>query len=427
MISDIEYWIWLSLNFGGKHELCQNLLKEYGDAKGIYSAGSDLYELAGTSSHAIDFELDEAVAIAEYCSRNNVGIVVCREQRFPSLLKRIHDCPILLYYRGELPELDSRLCIAAVGTRSVTEYGERAAYQIAYDLAKSGAVIISGMAAGIDGVCHQAALDAGGLTVAVLGCGVDRVYPAKHEQLMSEIIRRGCVISEFKPGTSPVGYNFPIRNRIISGLCQATFVAEANLKSGSLITARDALYQGRDLFALPGAVGEQNSSGTNELIKSGAKMATNAGDILAEYEAEHPELIQSYLSRSGSRVSYAGRPSRPPAELPHPDTQNTRRKKQQDEDSPAADNPQRESIPSAENKSADVREKPDVIAGIDFSGLGEAEKKVYGYLLNNPDATSDTVIARLGISASEVMTAITMLEIQGKIESLPGGHFVVSK
>ncbi len=412
MISDIEYWIWLSLNFGGRQELCHRMIKEYGGAKEIYAAGSGLYEFAGIGSRRIDFELDEAVAIAEYCSRNSVGIVVCREDIYPSLLRKLPDCPILLYYRGEFPALDNRLCVAAVGTRSVTEYGERAAYSISYDLAKSGAVIVSGMAVGTDGACHQAALDAGGLTVAVLGCGVDRVYPAKHEQLMSEIIRRGCVISEFKPGTEPAGRNFPIRNRIISGLCQATFVAEANQKSGALITARDALYQGRDLFALPGAVGEQNSSGTNELIKSGAKMATNAGDILTEYEAEHPELMESYLSRNRAN-SFTSKPRRPSAELPHPAP-----RKQ--------DVPAEEKIP--EPSARDVSQPAaktgnDVIAGIDFTGLNEAEKKVYEYLLEISEASSDAVTAHLGISASETMTAITMLEIQGKIESLPGGRF----
>ena len=174
----------------------------------------------------------------------------------------------------------------------MTEYGKRSAYTITYDLAKCGAVIISGMALGIDGICHRAAIDAGGQTVAVLGCGIDRIYPAEHESLYNEITENGAVITEFKPGTPPAGYNFPLRNRILSGLSQGTFVIEADKRSGAMITARSAIFQCLYIFALPGKVGEMNSSGTNSLIQKGAKMVTTALDILDEYAGLYTASIR---------------------------------------------------------------------------------------------------------------------------------------
>ena len=155
---------------------------------------------------------------------------------------------------------------------------------MAYDLAKAGAVVVSGMAKGVDGMAHRGALDGGGYTVAVLGCGIDRVYPAEHADLMRQIQKNGLVITEYKPFTEPKGSNFPLRNRIISGLSQGTVVIEAPRGSGALITAQTALGQGRDVFALPGKVGEMSSIGTNELIRDGARIVTCAADILLEYQ-----------------------------------------------------------------------------------------------------------------------------------------------
>jgi len=202
------------------------------------------------------------------------------DANYPFLLSKIFDPPSFLYYEGELPKEDEVL-IAVVGSRACTPYGRQVAEEISYNLAKEGITIVSGLALGIDSVAHQAALTAGGKTIAVLGSGLDVIYPPSHIKLAKEIIENeGALISEFSPGTPPLPHHFPLRNRIISGISQGTIVIEAGFKSGALITARSALEQGREVFAVPGSIYSLNSQGSNSLIKMGAHVVTNFLDVL---------------------------------------------------------------------------------------------------------------------------------------------------
>ncbi len=212
------------------------------------------------------------------------GVKICgvEDDNYPQLLRSIFDPPYLFYYRGEL-EILKEFCLAIVGSRRASLYGKGQARRFGNELAAQGLVIVSGMARGIDTEAHLGALEAGGKTVAVLGSGIDVVYPPENRQLYTRICESGLVLSEFPPHTHPEAGNFPIRNRTISGLCRGVLVVEAQQKSGALITTDFALEQGRDVFAVPGPINSKNSVGTNYLIKQGAGLVSGIEDILAEY------------------------------------------------------------------------------------------------------------------------------------------------
>ena len=209
-----------------------------------------------------------------------------RDMGYPRLLAAIHDPPPALFVRGAgSEEILSRSAVAVVGARACSAYGRSVARSVARELAAAGLVVVSGMARGIDGEAHRGALEAG-VTVAVLGCGVDRDYPAAHAELARRICEQGLIVSEYEPGVEPAPWRFPARNRIIAGLCEATVVVEARERSGALITADFALEEGRDVLAAPGEITSSLSAGTNALIRLGATPVTCAGDILELFDLE---------------------------------------------------------------------------------------------------------------------------------------------
>lgn len=218
-------------------------------------------------------------------------IVIWDDADYPPSLKEISDAPPVLYIAGEMKKSD-RIALAMVGSRSATTQGRLNAEKIASRLAGLGMTIVSGLAMGIDAWAHKGALKAGGRTLAVLGCGLDYPYPRINRDLKGKILKQGALISEFPMGTPPIPYNFPRRNRIISGLALGTLVVEATQKSGSLITAKFALEQGREVFAIPGNIRSSRSEGTNLLIQRGAKLVQTMEDILAEF----PEEVRDYLA-----------------------------------------------------------------------------------------------------------------------------------
>jgi len=235
-------------------------------AEGIASARSE---------SAIDAELTAS-------EKAGVRIVTLIEPEYPALLREIEDPPIVLYVRGEV-EIDTARAIAVVGTRRSTRYGKLIAARFASQLAMKGITVISGLAAGIDAAAHQGALDVGGRTVAVLGCGVDVVYPKRNAALYERIAAEGTLISEYPMGTRPAKWTFPQRNRILSGISRGVIVVQAPERSGALITARLAAEQGREVFAVPGNITSATSTGTNRLIKDGAALAEGIDDVLAEF------------------------------------------------------------------------------------------------------------------------------------------------
>lgn len=262
-------------------------------------------------------------------ARRGFDLITPRDSRYPQRLGEIHDPPGALWRRGGLG-LDGQT-VAIVGSRAATPAGLVVARQLSRDLAERGYTIVSGLAAGIDGAAHQAALDAGGSTLAVLGCGVDVAYPSRHRALAEAIAEAGALVSEFPPGTPPRSWHFPLRNRIISGLSRAVIVVEASERSGSLITARLALEQGRDVLAVPGSVASGRYRGCHALIRDGARLVETVNDVVEELEgistASLPQarppnpLFVSYLEPVMARAELytiddlAERTGRPVSEL----------------------------------------------------------------------------------------------------------------
>ena len=301
------YWLWLSLAVTPGSSTFSKLLSKCSDAEEIFALDKDDYvSLVGSKCKDItalcDKRLDKAEEIYNFCVSKNVGILVYSDEKYPKLLKEISNPPVLLYYRGVLPDFNSSFCVSVVGTRRLSEYGKRNAFNISFDLARAGATVVSGMAIGVDGVSHAGAIAAGMPTVAVMGSGIDVCYPKQHIHLAREIVKNGCVFTEYPPGSPPDGANFPIRNRIISGLSQATLIIEGReRRSGALWSARHAKEQGRAVYALPGNVGNINSELPNLLIKNGASVCMSADDIVRDFEKKSFGILDPFeLAKSAS-------------------------------------------------------------------------------------------------------------------------------
>lgn len=287
-MNELIYWIWLSLSTTPGSPTFRKLIEAFPGAKEIYDA--ELHEISryiGSRSSdrakLAQKDLTKATEIYNYCVKYDIGILAYPDEMFPVSLREIDTPPVLLYYRGRLPDFNKSFSLAVVGTRNLSDYGRRAAFISAYEITLAGGIIVSGMAMGIDGVAHAGALAAGGVTVAVIGTGINICYPEDHKTLAREIVKSGCVLTEFAPGTPPSRTSFPKRNRIISGLCAATLVVEGKERSGSLITARCAKEQGRTVYALPGNVNSKNSEATNLLLKNGAKIFTSSDDVIKDF------------------------------------------------------------------------------------------------------------------------------------------------
>jgi len=289
MLDKYKYWIWLSSIPGVGAVKSKKLIEYFIEPYNIFTAKEiDLASLSFLSRTDIANILNEEYRVnidrhIENIIANDIKIITMDDENYPEYLKDIYDPPLILYMKGNLQRKDKYL--AVVGSRRATSYGLNMAEVVSRELSKCGITVVSGMARGIDTYAHRGVLGAKGRTVAVLGCGLDIVYPYENKKLMEEIIENGACISEYLPGTQPLSGNFPARNRIISGMSMGVIVIEAGEKSGSLITANFALEQGREVFALPGNVNSLNSTGTNRLIKEGAKMVTSIDDILEEIGA----------------------------------------------------------------------------------------------------------------------------------------------
>lgn len=288
-MKDVVYWIWLSLSVTPGSETFRKLIEKFAYPEAVYSADkSELTSCIGSRSHDLSSlcnkELSRAVKIAEFCEKKGVGILTYSDENFPKALREINTPPVLLYYRGVLPSFNDECIVAIVGTRRLTDYGRRNAFVIGHDLATAGATIVSGMAKGIDGVSHAGSLSAGGINIAFLGSGIDVCYPEEHKRLAREIVKSGCVMTEYAPGTKPKRRNFPVRNRLIAGISAVSVVLEGTERSGAIITARYAKQFGKTVYALPGNVDNKTSEVTNLLIKNGAKLITSPDDIIADLE-----------------------------------------------------------------------------------------------------------------------------------------------
>ena len=285
---DLYHWVALSMAPGVGSVLFKRLVEAFGSPEGVFRAKTkDLERVEGIGLKVVGAlrkfhwkdQVDKELQSAE---RVGARLVPWDDKEYPPVLKQIYDPPPLLYVLGALTPQDQK-AVAVVGSRYPTTYGEMFAERMAMGLSQRGVTVVSGLARGVDSAAHRGALAAGGRTIGVLGCGIDLIYPPENKNLFTEVEAKGAVISEFPLGTPPEKDHFPIRNRVISGMSLGVVVVEATLRSGSLITARFALDQGRDVFAAPGNADSARSAGTNRLIREGAKLVTRAEDVLEEF------------------------------------------------------------------------------------------------------------------------------------------------
>ncbi len=379
------YWLWLSTK---EHVTLREqlaVLEHFGSPEDCYHAVSyqAVEGLRAEAAEALmDKCLDEAEKVLACCAKKHIRLLTLYDRQYPVRLRNIPDPPLVLYYRGIWPDFDNSAAIGVVGTRKATAYGLSCAMQLGQQITQCGGLVVSGMAAGIDAMATEGALKTGKTAVGVLGCGVDRIYPASNRKLFLQMDQQGCLISEYPPGTPPNWYNFPRRNRIISGLSCGVLVVEAPQKSGALITARQALEQGRDVYVVPGNIGVAACEGSNNLLRDGACMATSGWDILSEYAGRFPDKLH-----------------------------------------PAA----------AELETAPDKKSVDNGAQPPYSDIqpnhGELTREEEQLLerLKDGKRLLDDIIAETGLSAGQALAALTMLEVSGVVTTLPGGWVSLSE
>lgn len=424
-MDEAVYGVWLQLAMGEGSRKVPLLLDYFGSCRTVYESDDVERRLSGLllqpeMDRMANTPLDAAVEIMEACRRLQYSVLTPDSDKYPNRLRNIPDYPAALYISGELPDIDDEVCVGMVGTRRASRYGYNAATMLSKDLAACGAIIISGCARGIDTASHQGALIGGGKTIAVLGCGINTRYNMENEGLRKVISTSGALISEYPPGSPPLNYHFPTRNRIISALSLGVIVVEAGAKSGSLITANLALEQGKDIFSVPGEISNMQAKGTNRLIFDGAKPIESAYDVLEEYVTRYPHRLRlENLRNQNSRVYDKN---------VHP--------KWEREDSaqkiPKKSQSEPVSMPKAERKSDDVpvdklqqqpsNECPAPVREEYPVGMSENAVKVLKVLDTAPKLLQE-LIDELSMSASSVMQSITELEIYGAVETLPGKRY----
>lgn len=411
----LKYWLWLSTRKGLRHQDALAVLRHFASPEEIYYADREAYaQVEGLSNPKPleDKDLIQAEQILNDCYRGAVHILTYQDAGYPNCLKNIDDPPLVLYYQGTIPAVDTEPAIAVVGTRKASAYGLVQAKHMGFQLARYGVIIISGGADGIDTMALRGALSAGRPVIAVLGGGVDVVYPAVNRSLFQDIKAHGCLISEYPPGTPPLPGHFPVRNRILSGLAMGVLVVEAPKKSGALITAHRALEQGRDVFAVPANVGNPVSEGNLQLLKEGAILATEPWDILREYVHVYPELSRSQpvtipMSLSPEEAAFAREKSpRGAARIAAPKAQPTADSDKKDVDKP-------------ENKAyIDVQEILDQLS---------PDEKAIVLLLREKDLHIDDIIEQSQLPAGRVLASVTLLEVKGYLKRLPARRFSLAE
>jgi DNA processing protein len=375
MRPDLADWIALNMIRGIGPRTANQLLDRFGSPAQVFAASRGALEASGVKSETVrelhDSEiLEKAGAEIERLEKLGAQVITLEDEDYPPLLREIYDPPIALYVRGDLRRACERPCLAIVGSRRCSTYGINAAASLARDLAAQGLTIVSGMARGIDAAAHRGALEGAGLTVAVVGTGLEMTYPKEHKKLEGEIAASGAVISEFPLGTPPLPQNFPYRNRVLSGLCFGVLIVEAAEHSGSLITARLAYEQGREVFAVPGTITSQTSFGPNYLIKDGAKLVQHWRDVIEELPRNLKEKILGIERHATSNAQSNVQP---------------------------------------------------IFEAVELS---RSEHQVLELLSPEVPSHIDQLLIACGMNSSELMNALLGLEMKDRIKQLPGKSFI---
>lgn len=383
MMTSREYWIWLALALGAGART-DEILSVFSDARAIYEADPVERMVSGVFTKLQVNKLNElkpeaALHYAELCRKNGWSFVTPEDDDYPSLLLRTHNFPLVLYVWGDLSYINDSVPIGMVGTRKPCTDSIALAHCISADCARAGAVVVSGGALGIDSASHEGALSAGGKTVAVLGCGLGVNYLVSNSALREQISRSGAVISEYPPFTGVSQGSFPMRNRIISGMSFGTLVVEAGEKSGSLITASRAREQGREVYAVPGDVLLGAYSGANGLIRDGARPVKNAFELLEEYAILYPDRLD--MSQITCKM------------------------------------PERIRQVQSEEK-----QQATALVELNTDGLSDDAKRL-AELIGGQPIHSDELAMAVDFGFARLASALTELETQGAIVSLPGRYY----
>ncbi len=400
-MAKVKYWLWLSTRKGLGPVGALRLLELFQTPEQIYFADPEHYRsvegLPLTAHTSLrDKDMSGVEKILGDCDRMGLRIMTLQDADYPERLRNISDPPLVLYIRGRMPVFDEEVTIGVVGTRNPTQYGMTMAAKLGYELARGGAVVVSGIAKGLDTAALRGALNAGGTVVSVLGGGTDVYYPRENRYLYDDVAACGALITEYPPGTENKGSHFPIRNRIISGLCQGVVAVECEERSGTMSTMNRAWDQDRDLFAVPGPVGAPKSKGPNDLIQNGAKLVRCGEDILMEYRGLYPAKLDSSPELVGraqeQRMEEAVKdwvqepePARPEAAKPGDSRELVRREEERE------------------------RFTDDELAVL--RALGDKQR------------STDELVELTQIPVRRVTTALTMLQVDGAVEEGTGRRF----
>lgn len=401
------WWIRYQLAFGYGTTKGHKILSEAGHPATVFQQPAAKLARSGAFTQNELRRIREATEekaweILRFCDDYGCEVLTPEDPGYPQRLREIYGYPAALYVLGSLEGLDDCLAIGMVGTRASTGYGDRAARTIARELAEKGAVIVSGMARGIDTASHVAALQAAGRTIAVMGCGIDQVYPPENAHLKMEIVRcGGAVVTEFPPGSQPLPRHFPIRNRVISGLSNGIVVVEGGRRSGSLITANHAFAQNRDVFAVPGSIFSDACAGSNFLLRQHAKAVDSVESILEEYQhliqwepVEAPE--KNNLQAPSFSFEESGKNGYNVGQQPQG----------------AAEAPQ--------------KEEPVAVQQPLPAYLSGNQQQIHSLLSDGQLRTTDAIASESGLSIPAVLSALTQMELLGLVEARPGRRFTVA-
>lgn len=403
--ADLRDWLRLHLVPGLGPRLTTALLTRFSTPAAIWAASvgalAQVPRIGGRLAQQLASALQNVEVEAEWRAAQQQGLTLWPRglPGYPANLRPLPDAPVILYARGQLLPADER-AVAIVGTRRCTPYGKRMTERIAAGLARAGVTVVSGLALGIDGVAHRAALTAGGRTIAVLAGGLARLYPREHTDLAADIVQAGAVVSEMPVQTEPVANLFPVRNRIISGLARGVIVVEADDKSGALYTAKHALEQGREVFAVPGPADQSSSAGTNRLLREGARLVRSAEDVLEDLATLPPLAAPAEVP---DLATYTAPPELTPPRARAPVTDLFT------------------AAPPAPPAPPIVVPPPAPVAPGPPTGLTEPQLALW-HALSEP-RQSDELVRLLNIEVPKLMSLVMMLEMKKLIRRLPGNMF----
>ena len=400
-MSNLKHWIWLTQRKGITGQTAMQILEHFGSPEQVHAADRGAYEtVGGLSETAIRSLLDKSLDVADRilgdCDSLGIQLLTLQDSTYPERLAAIHQPPLVLYWKGRQIAFDEEVAIAMVGAREATPYGEDIASRLSVELTRRGALVVSGMAQGIDAASVRGALKVGGPVVSVVAGGLDIVYPWYHKELYEDVAAVGALISEYPPGTEHKGSHFPVRNRILSGLSVGVIAVECARTGGTLLTVGHAMDQDREVFAVPGPVGAPMSEGPNRLIMAGtAKLILDAEDVLCEFEQRFPGKLCRTEPLPEQRLEGITPP-------------------------PVEERPR--ALPQ-DKKQPRIQEKGEYLRWPDCKDKLTDDQRDILLALDGGAARADDLVERTQIPARRVLSALTLLQIQGYVSEESGKRF----